>query len=63
VFCPSIRQGSSLTLGLSDPANETAIEEIKFHTSCKITLVVIEEHKLNPALLDLLDTPGGFSVV
>jgi type IV pilus assembly protein PilB len=53
---PLLSQGSTLTLGMSDPANESAVEEIKFHTGCKISLVVIEEHKLNAVLLDLLDT-------
>ncbi|MDG2175056.1 MAG: type IV-A pilus assembly ATPase PilB [Gammaproteobacteria bacterium] len=53
---PLLSQGSTLTLGMSDPANESAVEEIKFHTGYKISLVVIEEHKLNAVLLDLLDT-------
>lgn len=46
---------SVLFLGLSDPGNTLAMEEIKFHTDCRIEPVILEEHKLNAAIQELTD--------
>jgi len=57
---------NSLFLGMSDPANQDALDEIKFHTSCRIEPVVVEQDKLSAVVQELLDQdcsikPGDIS--
>jgi len=52
---PLYKRNTTLFLGTSDPANLSTLEEIKFHTGCKIELIIIEEEKLQTALQDLLE--------
>jgi len=52
---PLRKNHSVLYLGLSDSGNTLALEEIKFHTDCRVEPVIIEEHKLNAAIQELTD--------
>ncbi|HEU0278134.1 MAG TPA: type IV-A pilus assembly ATPase PilB [Rhodanobacteraceae bacterium] len=43
---PLMRRGSRLFVGMKDPANPRALEEIKFHTNCTIEPILIEAEQL-----------------
>jgi len=45
---PLLQKGKTLFLAMSDPANLSALDEIKFHTGLFIEIVVVEEDKLVP---------------
>jgi len=47
---PLYKRGKRLFLGLSDPTNLQAQDEIKFHTGCMVEAVVVEDDKLISAL-------------
>ena len=47
---PLFRRGKRLFLGVSDPTNLHAIDEVKFATSLGIEAVVVEEDKLQKAI-------------
>ena len=47
---PLLKRGSRLFVGLKDPSNPRAIEEIKFHTNCAIEPVLIEAEQLKRAI-------------
>src|SRR5487761_124090 len=47
---PLFRRGKRLFLGVSDPTNLHAIDEIKFQTTMGIEAVVVEEDKLQKAI-------------
>ncbi len=56
---PLLLRGKRLFLGVSDPTNLTAIDEIKFQTGCRVDPVVVEQDKLEEAVskaLDAVDT-------
>ncbi|MCH8533259.1 MAG: type IV-A pilus assembly ATPase PilB [Saccharospirillum sp.] len=52
---PLVKRGTRLFIGVSDPTNLVAIDEIKFHTGLSVEAVLIEEAKLATALEALLD--------
>ncbi|MHA7880961.1 MAG: type IV-A pilus assembly ATPase PilB [Saccharospirillum sp.] len=52
---PLVKRGTRLFIGVSDPTNLVAIDEIKFHTGLSVEAVLIEEGKLATALEALLD--------
>lgn len=52
---PLIKRGNRLFIGVSDPTNLVAIDEIKFHTGLSVEAVLIEEDKLATVLEALLD--------
>jgi len=52
---PLMRRGNRLFLGVSDPSDASAANEIKFHTGLSIELVVVEDDKLSLALETLLN--------
>ena len=47
---PLFKRGKRLFLGLADPTNLQAQDEIKFHTGCMVEPVVVEDDKLLIAL-------------
>ena len=47
---PVFRRGKRLFLGVADPTNLHAIDEIKFQTSLAIEAVVVEDDKLQKAI-------------
>jgi type IV pilus assembly protein PilB len=47
---PLMRRGNRLFLGVSDPSDANAANEIKFHTGLSIELVVVEDDKLGRTL-------------
>ena len=47
---PLMKRGGRLFVGVKDPANPRAIEEIKFHTNCAIEPVLIEAEQLKRAI-------------
>jgi len=56
---PLVKRGQRLFLGISDPTNLQAIDDIKFQTSLKIDPVVVEEDKLEDKVskaLEAVDT-------
>lgn len=52
---PLIKRGNRLFIGISDPTNLLAIDEIKFHTGLSVEAVVVEDDKLAAGLEKLLD--------
>ena len=56
---PLVKRGQRLFLGISDPTNLQAIDEVKFQTTLRIDPVVIEESKLRDRIskaLEAVDT-------
>ncbi len=50
VALPLLKRGNRLFVGMKDPANPRALEEIKFHTNCAIEPVLIEAEQLRHAI-------------
>jgi len=56
---PLILRGKRMFLGVSDPTNLAAIDEIKFQTGCRVDPVVVEQDKLElfvSKALEAIDT-------
>lgn len=53
---PLYRRGSRLFIGVSDPTNLAALDEIKFHTGINTDAILIEERALNEAILSWVET-------
>ena len=56
---PLLKRGQKLFLGISDPTNLQAIDDVKFQTSLRIEPVVVEEGKLEERIakaLEAIDT-------
>ncbi len=56
---PLVKRGQRLFLGISDPTNLAAIDEIKFQTSLRIDPVVVEQDKLEEKItraIEAVDT-------
>jgi type IV pilus assembly protein PilB len=56
---PLVKRGQRLFLGISDPTNLQAIDDVKFQTSLRIDPVVVEEAKLQERIskaLEAMDT-------
>jgi len=56
---PLVRRGQRLFLGISDPTNLAAIDDIKFQTSLRIDPVVVEQDKLEEQItraIEAVDT-------
>jgi len=43
---PMVKRGTRLFVGVSDPTNLVAIDEIKFHTGLSVEAILVEEDKL-----------------
>jgi len=59
---PLVKRGNRLFVGISDPTNLQAIDEIKFQTSMRIDPVVVEQDKLEERVgkaLEAVDTTLG----
>lgn len=52
---PLFKRGNRLYIGMSDPTNLRAQDEIKFHTGLSIEAILVEEGALNTALAKYLD--------
>jgi type IV pilus assembly protein PilB len=52
---PLIKRDKKLSVALSDPANFTALDEVKFHTGLGIEAVVVEEKALKVAIEKYLE--------
>ncbi len=53
---PLFRRGNRLYIGVSDPTNLVALDEIKFHTGINTEAVLVEEDKLGKAIDHALDS-------
>ncbi|TAN08385.1 MAG: type IV-A pilus assembly ATPase PilB [Rhodanobacteraceae bacterium] len=47
---PLLKRGSRLFVGMKDPANPRALEEIKFHTNCALEPILVEAEQLKRAI-------------
>jgi type IV pilus assembly protein PilB len=59
---PLVKRGQRLFLGISDPTNLQAIDDIKFQTSLRIDPVVVEQDKLEERIvkaIEAVDTSMG----
>ena len=59
---PLVRRGQRLFVGIADPTNLQAIDDIKFQTSLRIDPVVVEQDKLEERLvkaIEAVDTTMG----
>jgi type IV pilus assembly protein PilB len=59
---PLVKRGQRLFLGISDPTNLQAIDDIKFQTSLRIDPIVVEQDKLEDRItraLEAVDTSLG----
>ena len=52
---PLVRRGQRLFLGISDPTNLQAIDDIKFQTSLKIDPVVVQQDKLEERIAKAIE--------
>lgn len=52
---PLWQRGNTLFIGLSDPTNIAAADEIKFQTGLNTDIVVVEEDKLSRVINDLIE--------
>ncbi len=52
---PLLRRGNRLFVGVSDPANARALEEIKFHSNCAIEPILIESEQLKRGIEQALN--------
>ncbi|MCH8060693.1 MAG: type IV-A pilus assembly ATPase PilB [Proteobacteria bacterium] len=52
---PLVRRGQRLFLGISDPTNLQAIDDIKFQTSLRIDPVVVEQDKLEELIVKAIE--------
>ena len=52
---PLIRRGQKLFLGISDPTNLQAIDDVKFQTTLRIETVVVEEAKHEDRIIKALE--------
>jgi len=52
---PLVKRGQRLFLGISDPTNLQAIDDVKFQTSLRIDPVVVEESKLQERIIKALE--------
>jgi len=52
---PLIKRGQKLFLGISDPTNLQAIDDVKFQTTLRIETVVVEEAKLEDRIIKALE--------
>jgi len=52
---PLVKRGQRLFLGISDPTNLAAIDDIKFQTSLRIDPVVIEQDKLEEQIVKAIE--------
>ena len=53
---PLYKRGRRLFVGMSDPTNLQALDEIKFHTGCSVEAVVVEDDKLEKTLDSAFDS-------
>jgi type IV pilus assembly protein PilB len=53
---PILKKGHKIFLAVSDPSNQSGIDEIKFNTGCSIDLVVVEDDKLNQLIESLVNS-------
>lgn len=52
---PLYKRGNRLFVGLSDPTNLSAVDEIKFHTNSSIEAIVVEDDKLRSTIEKALE--------
>ena len=52
---PLVKRGQRLFLGISDPTNLAAIDDIKFQTSLRIDPVVVEQDKLEELIVKAIE--------
>ena len=58
---PLFRRGNRLFIGLSDPTNLAALDEIKFATGVSTDAVLVDEKSLSKLLADLSDEENSLS--
>jgi type IV pilus assembly protein PilB len=63
---PLFQRGKRLFVGIADPMQLNALEEIKFHSGCMVEPILVERSQLNRVMPDMggedfaeLDTEGG----
>ncbi len=56
---PLFRRGNRVYIGVSDPTNLQALDEIKFHIGANTEAVVIEEDKLGKAIEKAMEAADG----
>ena len=56
---PLFRRGSRLYIGVSDPTNLSALDEIKFHTGITTDAVLVEESALSSAIQEWSESADG----
>ena len=53
---PLLKRGNRLFVGVSDPTNEKAIEEIRFSSGGNVEVILVEDDKLTNAIENTLDS-------
>ncbi len=54
---PILKKGHKMFLAVSDPSNQTGIDEIKFNTDSSIDLIVVEDDKPHQLIESLVKSP------
>ncbi len=58
---PLFKRGNRLFVGVSDPTNTRALDEIKFQTNLTVEAVVVDEDKLQKAVDQAIETADSHS--
>ncbi len=56
---PLYKRGTYLFIGIADPTNVKALDEVKFQTNLKIATIVVEQDKLAIAIDEFLESMEG----
>lgn len=56
---PLLRRGNRLFVGLSDPANQQAVQDIQFSTGLAVEAVLVEEDRLSETIEQLFSAAGS----
>ncbi|MCE5234343.1 MAG: type IV-A pilus assembly ATPase PilB [Mizugakiibacter sp.] len=55
---PLFKRGNRLFVGISDPTNFRALDEIKFHSNCTVEPILVEDQHLQRAIEHALNNAG-----
>lgn len=56
---PLQKKGNRISLAVSDPSDENAINEVKFQTGAKVDLIIVEDDKLQNLINEVLGREEG----
>src|SRR5690348_8732738 len=58
---PMFKRGGRLFVGLSDPTNTRALDEIKFHTNLTVEAILVDDEKIRRTIDSWLETADALN--